>query len=245
MKSSHTRRPLHQQNTGALEKKAFFSKTPEKDVTQDADFFQTKLAVGDKDDKHEKEANTVADKVQKKTEEQKGKPSVQKKEDEKKGNPIMKMDKNEEKKPIQKMSALDKKKEKALQKKEMPGNAKDEQVMKAAKHETAPHGAHKLSIEERIKQNRGKGHPLPDDVRKHLESEIGADFSQVVIHTDSESIAMSNELHALAFTNGFDIYFNAGQYQPHSPAGQKLLVHELTHVVQQTGVSKKSTEKKK
>jgi len=46
---------------------------------------------------------------------------------------------------------------------------------------------------------------------------------------------MNKELNAQAFTHGRDIYFNAGKYDPESTQGKKLLAHELTHVVQQTG----------
>jgi len=42
-------------------------------------------------------------------------------------------------------------------------------------------------------------------------------------------------LNARAFTVGRDVVFGAGQYAPHSSAGQRLLAHELTHVVQQSG----------
>lgn len=74
------------------------------------------------------------------------------------------------------------------------------------------------------------GNRLPSDVRQKMESVFNADFSNVKIHTggyQAESIG------ALAFTTGNDIYFAQGQYSPHSPYGQRILGHELTHVVQQ------------
>src|SRR5262249_36509684 len=40
---------------------------------------------------------------------------------------------------------------------------------------------------------------------------------------------------AQAYTVGQDIVFGAGQYAPSTPAGQRLLAHELAHVVQQAG----------
>jgi Domain of unknown function (DUF4157) len=42
-------------------------------------------------------------------------------------------------------------------------------------------------------------------------------------------------LGAQAFTNGNDIYFNNGKYNPNSKDGKHLLAHELTHTVQQSG----------
>lgn len=151
-----------------------------------------------------------------------------------------------EKEPaVQKMSDGDKKEEdktKVSKKEEAGKQEKDEPVMRK---ETGggTHAAHKVSIEERIKQSKGKGQTLPDDVRAFLEAQLGADFGEVVIHTDNEAVSMNKELNARAFTSGFDIFFNAGQYNPGTAAGQKLLAHELTHVIQQTGVSKKKDKK--
>jgi len=75
----------------------------------------------------------------------------------------------------------------------------------------------------------GRGSPLPDDVRAKMERALGADFSSVRIHEGPEAAAVG----AVAYTRGTDIYFQPGQYDPTSPAGQELLGHELTHVVQQ------------
>ena len=62
---------------------------------------------------------------------------------------------------------------------------------------------------------------------------MNADFGDVNIHTGHEAVQMNQELGAKAFTHGKNIYFNKGQYQPHSTNGIRLLSHELTHVVQQ------------
>jgi hypothetical protein len=69
---------------------------------------------------------------------------------------------------------------------------------------------------------------------------MGADFSNVNIHTDPEAIQMNQSLGARAFTHGNDIYFNQNEYNPSTPKGKHLLAHELTHVIQQT--SEKSTK---
>src|SRR5439155_2335829 len=39
-----------------------------------------------------------------------------------------------------------------------------------------------------------------------------------------------------AYTNGTDIYFGAGSYQPLQADGRRLIAHELAHVVQQSPV---------
>jgi ribosomal protein S18 acetylase RimI-like enzyme len=73
------------------------------------------------------------------------------------------------------------------------------------------------------------GWPLPPEVREKMEKAIGANFSDVRIHVGPEAASIG----AIAFTWGTDIHFAPGQYNPHTPHGQFLIGHELTHVVQQ------------
>lgn len=61
----------------------------------------------------------------------------------------------------------------------------------------------------------------------------GHDFSRVRVHAGERAAAAARSLDARAFTVGRDIVFGAGEYAPHTPAGRRLLAHELTHVVQQ------------
>jgi predicted deacylase len=60
------------------------------------------------------------------------------------------------------------------------------------------------------------------------------DFSRVRVHTDGAAAESAQSLHARAFTVGERIVFGSGQYAPGTSEGQRLLAHELTHVVQQT-----------
>lgn len=60
------------------------------------------------------------------------------------------------------------------------------------------------------------------------------DFSQVRVHTGPEASASAAAVNAVAYTVGHDIVFGAGHYAPHTSAGQSLLAHELTHVIQQS-----------
>lgn len=53
------------------------------------------------------------------------------------------------------------------------------------------------------------------------------------LHTDATAARAAASIGARAFTSGRDVYFAAGQYQPHSREGRHLLAHELTHVSQQ------------
>ncbi len=59
------------------------------------------------------------------------------------------------------------------------------------------------------------------------------DFSMVRVHHDGPAAASAEQVNARAYTVGRDIVFGRGQYSPGTPAGRRLLAHELTHVAQQ------------
>ncbi|MEM7797612.1 MAG: DUF4157 domain-containing protein [Chloroflexota bacterium] len=88
-------------------------------------------------------------------------------------------------------------------------------------------------VEGDIERQRGSGQSLPDDTRSHMEGTLGSDLGNVRVHTDTKANELSESLNAKAFTTGSDIFFGSGEYDPASQSGQKLLAHELTHVVQQ------------
>ena len=90
------------------------------------------------------------------------------------------------------------------------------------------------NLESRLQSARGNGAPLDAETRGEMETGFEADFSGVRVHTDSESAHLNQSLGARAFTHGNDVFFNAGQYQPHTQAGKHLLAHELTHTLQQS-----------
>jgi len=92
-------------------------------------------------------------------------------------------------------------------------------------------------LEKKLKSSKGRGRILPDNTRNFMESQMGSDFGQVRVHTGYEAGQLNQGLSAEAFTHGNDIYMARGRYQPESKAGQQLLAHELTHVVQQGGLA--------
>ena len=76
------------------------------------------------------------------------------------------------------------------------------------------------------------GHALEADTRKPYERFFGADLSFVRIHDNSAANRAAQELDAHAFARGSDLYFAPGQFNPATREGQRLLTHELTHVLQ-------------
>lgn len=100
-------------------------------------------------------------------------------------------------------------------------------------------------LEQEITRSQGQGSPLPNTVQASMESGFNHDFSNVKIHNNSQSDRLSRSLDAQAFTVGQDVYFSQGSYNPNSQPGKKLIAHELSHVVQQSGESAPKTLQRK
>jgi hypothetical protein len=81
------------------------------------------------------------------------------------------------------------------------------------------------------------GVPLDSSTRRHMESQFGVDLGKVRIHNGADAEKSARSLNALAYTVGNDIVFGSGNYRPNSLNGKRLLAHELTHVIQQNGIS--------
>ncbi|NES83110.1 MAG: DUF4157 domain-containing protein [Moorea sp. SIO2B7] len=129
----------------------------------------------------------------------------------------------EEKKAVQAKSLVQR--EETLEKKEKELQAK------SAVDASIP----KLQANFERSLNRAKrgGSPLDRAFRAKVEPAMGADFSGVKVHTDSEADRLSQSIQAKAFTTGEDIFFKKGEYKPGSQKGQELLAHELTNVIQE------------
>nr|WP_229929064.1 DUF4157 domain-containing protein [Kitasatospora xanthocidica] len=74
---------------------------------------------------------------------------------------------------------------------------------------------------------RGPGRSLDRATRTDMESRLGADFSDVRIHTGGAARATAAEVGARAYTSGNHVVIGEGGGDAHT------LAHELTHVIQQ------------
>jgi hypothetical protein len=92
------------------------------------------------------------------------------------------------------------------------------------------------SVERSIERTKGRGQPLPDNLRASMEYAFQTNFSGVRIHANAQSDRLNQSIQAKAFTTGRDIFFRTGVYEPDSQRGQEVLAHELTHVIQQSGI---------
>ncbi len=80
---------------------------------------------------------------------------------------------------------------------------------------------------------RSPGHQLDSHTRGFMEFRFGHDFSMVRVHTDSQASDSARAVSANAYTTGNHVAFREGQYSPGTQRGDRLIAHELTHVLQQ------------
>ncbi|MGJ8678428.1 MAG: eCIS core domain-containing protein [Akkermansiaceae bacterium] len=78
------------------------------------------------------------------------------------------------------------------------------------------------------------GNVMDARTNEKMSRKMGYDFSGIRVHTHNTAVDMNNRLNARAFTCGSDIFFNKNEYNSNSLAGERILAHELTHVVQQS-----------
>jgi hypothetical protein len=99
-----------------------------------------------------------------------------------------------------------------------------------------PDGTVHSDVQSAIDSTRGGGASLEAGVADRMSGSLG-DLSDVRVHTDETADKLNRSVSARAFATGTDVYFGAGEYKPGSPEGDKLIAHELAHVVQQRGAS--------
>jgi hypothetical protein len=79
------------------------------------------------------------------------------------------------------------------------------------------------------------GRLLEPALRQDMEPRFGYDFSRVRLHTDAAAQQSARDMNAYAYTVGHNMVFGAGKFAPGTQEGRRLIAHELTHVVQQSG----------
>ncbi len=77
------------------------------------------------------------------------------------------------------------------------------------------------------------GKPLDNATQRRLAPLFGADLSRIRIHDSAQGNKSAALLRARAYASGDHIVFAAHQYRPGFSEGDRLIEHELTHVMQQ------------
>lgn len=198
---------------------------------------QTKLKIGRPNDKYEQEADRVASQVMRMPESQ-----VQRQ-----PGPLAQgsLQTQSEESRIQRMADED---EDMIQAKSVPDNiqrmctdCENEEILQP-KQAQSPSGIVTPAVQTGISHLRqGGGTPLSASTKAFMEPRFGHDFSQVRIHAGAEAAQLAHSLRARAFTVGRDIVFGKGALDYSSATGKSLLAHELTHYIQQEGLTNSNT----
>ncbi|WP_434686369.1 eCIS core domain-containing protein [Pseudanabaena minima] len=177
---------------------------------------QTKLNIGEPNDKYEQEADRTAKQVVQQINSPLQAKSIQREE-------IPEED-------LQMKPTIS-----AIQREEVPDAEELQMKSLVQKYENIGGGEASTNLESSIQQARGSGQPLDTGLQEKMGQAMGANFSGVKVHADSKSNQLNKSIQAKAFTTGQDLFFSQGTYDPNSRGGQELIAHELTHVVQQNG----------
>ncbi len=169
---------------------------------------QAKLRVSQPGDQSEIEADRVADQVMRTAEPQ-----------------------------VQSMSLFSKSDDGLAQRQVSNVEEEDEEMVQTKPAYGGPAAAVPAAEEAQVRPVSSSGRPLDMTARSYMESRFGYNFGNVMVHTDSQATEVARNLNAKAFTLGSDIVFGSGQYEPGTAEGDRLLAHELAHVVQQGGYS--------
>jgi hypothetical protein len=80
-------------------------------------------------------------------------------------------------------------------------------------------------------QRQDRVTPLEHDLGARMSRLFAFDVRRVAVVPESPAVTGSTK----AVTKGDEVHFRPGAYQPGTPAGDRLIAHELAHVVQQQG----------
>jgi hypothetical protein len=89
----------------------------------------------------------------------------------------------------------------------------------------------------RVRAKQGGGEPLAAPIQQRMEGAFSHRFADVRVHADSEADLLNRSIGASAFTLGSDIFLSQRTSGISAPGTDRLLAHELTHVVQQRGAA--------
>ena len=113
------------------------------------------------------------------------------------------------------------------------GNAAVSRMLERARHQHGAGGAQQQAAPASVQHSavqdvlHAPGQPLCAPAKEEMEARLGADFSDVRVHTDGAARASAAEMGARAYTSGSHVVIGDRGADKHT------LAHELTHVIQQ------------
>ncbi len=189
---------------------------------------QTKLKIGEPNDKYEQEADRVAAQIMRMGESKEYNTLGMKMQD---GNIGQKVSNINEKAEVRSSKSGVRREDGYIQR--MCPEYEEEEMVQV-KNDSTQTTEVTSDMESQIQSKKGGGQPLSGFAQEFFGERIGADCSGVRVHTDTGADKLNRELNAKAFTTGQDIFFQQGEYNPESSKGKELVGHELAHVVQQS-----------
>jgi len=175
---------------------------------------QAKLRIGQPGDKYEQEADRVAERVMRMPEPQVHRQPIEEEEEEQ----------IQTKPVIEQITPLVQKQVEEEEEEELQAKATSGRISEV-----------NSNLESHILSLKSGGQPLSKSERAYFEPRFGVGFSQVRLHSDAQAAESARALNAKAYTLGQDVVFGTGQDTPGTDEGRRLMAHELTHVVQQSG----------
>ncbi|TYK49381.1 DUF4157 domain-containing protein [Actinomadura decatromicini] len=109
----------------------------------------------------------------------------------------------------------------------LAGNTAVARVIQSARDGCGPAAEQTVQRSQVDEVLRTPGRPLDAPLRAEMEARMGADFSDVRLHTGTAAERSAAEIGASAYTSGSDVVIGKGGVDKHT------LAHELTHVIQQ------------
>lgn len=91
-----------------------------------------------------------------------------------------------------------------------------------------------ISISQAVNKTlQSPGKPIDNTARAFMEQGFGHSFQDIKIYDNALANQSAKDINARAYTHKNNIVFGAGEYNPQTITGKRLLAHELTHAIQQ------------
>lgn len=106
-----------------------------------------------------------------------------------------------------------------------------EEIFEEKKESKFTNYQHTETVVQRVLSN-DRTHPVDRVIINEFNQKTGVSLEEVKMVYGTGADEYTRSHHALAITLGDKIYFRNGAYKPETEEGRKLLIHELTHIVQ-------------